>query len=1048
MKNKNKTRIIFFILSIVTFVYSDLYSQFLVNHYTVEQGLISNLVKSISQDQDGYIWIGSDAGLMRYDGIKFFPLNENLPSLFIKDIKNFNDSLTYIVTDFGVVSIDRYKNNFNKLLVAEGNELEIDTLVHAPKTIYKDKKNQLWISEIFSISQIKNGKVKKYNFQPKYHADNFFHSFNFLENNTQLFVTSLEGSLFYFNEKEDRFILIKDNFLGPNIYINTILQINDNYFLLGTSDGLYSIHFTSHSFLPKFQKIFNTKNIYSLVLTDDKSLFIGTEGNGLYFSYSPFLTNTSNDVNRTKPIKLIEVNSDHIKNLFKDRDDNIWVSSDDGIYHLKKNPLSKIEFNGNYNITTDYLINNICNDNNQIYFSLNNRLFVVNQEKNLPYQIFENYNTIYDFTISSYDLWISNQDGTLQLIDIINSSVKYSHNFIGNRLNNLLIDNDKNLWAVNDRNNRIIKIDKNFKIKEYKLNDDSFLLINVVKLSPKNEIYCAGKGSSGFIFKYIAEKDGFINITPKLQSDKIKKFEIFDFAINKTNKIYLASRNGFFIIEDDSIYAPINLENTKFNSIPFRSIVYNDDNFWIGSDIGLVFYSPNSRTYFERHDGLPNSTILQKGLVIDNGKKLWIATISGLCFLDTKNFIIKKTSIPLIESISIKIGNKIIKQNFIEKISTKNDIEINFISLNYPNTQTKYQYRLLELDSTWSYISERRNILFTKLPEGNYTLQIRATSASTFTSDITEFNFIVEPVWYETKLAYFFYALGILIIIVLISIVISNLRLKSSIRKEQELKLLVEERTKELNEEKRKVEDLLAKTEMAKQNLEEANELKSQLLKIAAHDLKNPLQGIMGFSNFIIEDSKDDKIKEMSNHILTASKEMLNLINELLGSNIAQSNSFRLNKNKINISKIIDDVIKNNSLIANQKGQKIILGKNTEAFISGDESWIKHSIDNLISNAIKYSPKGKSIYINSYINDNKIFIEVEDEGPGLTDKDKQKLFEPFQKLSAKPTGNEYSTGLGLALVKDIITRHNGKVYAKSEIGKGSTFIIELPICTE
>lgn len=1048
MKSKIIIKIFLLIFPIEIFFYSDLYSQFLVNHYTVEDGLISNLVKIITQDKDGYIYVGSDAGLLRYDGIKFSSLNENLPSLYIKDLKVFDDSLLYVVTDLGIISINNYKNNFNKSLVAEGSELEVDTLLHSPKTIYKDKKNRLWVSQIFSISKIENGKIKKYNFSSKYHADNYFRSFNFFEYNNLLFTTSLEGSLFYFNEKEDKFILIKDNFLGPNIYIFTILEIKNNFFLIGTSNGLYSINFTTSSNLPRYQKISNIKNIYSIVLNDDKSLFLGSDSDGLYYSNLLFTNNEIDFNNITKPIKILDVNSNKIKNLFKDNENNIWISSDDGIFLLKKNPFYRIDFNGKYNYGLNYLINNICYDKNEIYFSIDNKIFKINKDRNIPELIFENFTTIYDFVISSNELWLSSQDGTLQLIDLRNYDIKYSNNFIGNRLKNLVVDNSGNLWAVNERNKRIIKIDKSFIIKEYVLNDDPFLLINVLKLSPNNEVYCAGKGTNGFIFKYIATKDSFTNITPKIKDYEIKQYEIFDIGIDKKNKIYFASRNGFYISENDSIYAPIHFENSKFNFIPFRSILISDDNVWIGSDIGLVFYSPYSPTYFEQRDGLPNSTILQKGLVIDADKKLWVATISGICFFDIKNLKLSRTSLPLIENIIIKRGNKILKQNSITKILTKDEIEFNFVSLNYPNTRTRYQYRLIGLDSNWNSILDKRNISFSKLSEGNYKLQIRATTGGKLRSDIIELNFIVEPVWYETKLAYFIYVLIIASVIILISILISNIRLKISLKREKELELLVEERTKELNEEKRKVEDLLAKTEIVNQNLKEANELKSQLLKIAAHDLKNPLQGIMGFSNFIIEDSKDEDIKEMANHILNASKEMLNLITELLGSNIAQSNRFLLNKNKINISKIIDDVVKSNSLNVNQKQQKIIIEKNEEAIIYGDESWIKHSIDNLISNAIKYSPKGKNIYVNSFVNDGKVIIKVKDEGPGLTDDDKQKLFEPFQKLSAKPTGNEYSTGLGLALVKDIVTRHNGKVYTESEFGKGSTFIIELPIYTE
>ncbi len=100
-------------------------------------------------------------------------------------------------------------------------------------------------------------------------------------------------------------------------------------------------------------------------------------------------------------------------------------------------------------------------------------------------------------------------------------------------------------------------------------------------------------------------------------------------------------------------------------------------------------------------------------------------------------------------------------------------------------------------------------------------------------------------------------------------------------------------------------------------------------------------------------------------------------------------------------------------------------------------------MDNLVSNAIKYSPLGKTIWVTVQRQGPIVQFRVRDEGPGLTDDDKKKLFGKFQRLSALPTDNESSTGLGLSIVKQIVEMHNGQVWAESEAGQGSTFIIEL-----
>jgi signal transduction histidine kinase len=132
---------------------------------------------------------------------------------------------------------------------------------------------------------------------------------------------------------------------------------------------------------------------------------------------------------------------------------------------------------------------------------------------------------------------------------------------------------------------------------------------------------------------------------------------------------------------------------------------------------------------------------------------------------------------------------------------------------------------------------------------------------------------------------------------------------------------------------------------------------------------------------------------------------------------------------------------------AEQKEQSITMQLPPECVIKGDEARLRQVIENLISNAIKFSPHGTKINVCLTASDEKglVRFSVQDEGPGLTDDDKSKVFGHFQKLSARPTGDEHSSGIGLAIVKQIVELHGGHIAVESEVGKGATFVVELPM---
>ncbi|MBN8705411.1 MAG: response regulator [Bacteroidetes bacterium] len=230
------------------------------------------------------------------------------------------------------------------------------------------------------------------------------------------------------------------------------------------------------------------------------------------------------------------------------------------------------------------------------------------------------------------------------------------------------------------------------------------------------------------------------------------------------------------------------------------------------------------------------------------------------------------------------------------------------------------------------------------------------------------------------------------------------------------------------------------------EQLREANELKTELLNIAAHDLKNPLQAITGYAEMLtLQNPGNELIAKRTAQISQAAQRMLHQVNELLVSATIDAGKIELKYEKIGLNQLVESITQDLIPSAESKNQKIKLSLNGNKFISGDKGRLGESIENLIGNAIKYSEHGSEIIVSTEKSENSVLVKVTDHGPGLSEEDLKKIFGKFQRLTAKPTGGETSTGLGLSIVKQLVELHGGKVGVTSKLNEGSTFWIELPV---
>ncbi len=227
------------------------------------------------------------------------------------------------------------------------------------------------------------------------------------------------------------------------------------------------------------------------------------------------------------------------------------------------------------------------------------------------------------------------------------------------------------------------------------------------------------------------------------------------------------------------------------------------------------------------------------------------------------------------------------------------------------------------------------------------------------------------------------------------------------------------------------------------------NQDKNEFLGIAAHDLKNPLSAIKGWAEMIIEEYDDmpkSEIIEVSQLILNSSRQMFELIRNLLDVNAIESGEIHAKLSRVDILPTVQEVV--SCYNERAKTKSIILQlhqKNNQYNAFVDKGTVHQILDNLISNAVKYSPYGKHIDIRMCESDKMVCCEIKDEGQGLSVFDQKQLFNKFTRLTPKPTGNEHSNGLGLFIVKKLVEAMHGKVWCKSELGNGTSFFVEFPL---
>lgn len=232
------------------------------------------------------------------------------------------------------------------------------------------------------------------------------------------------------------------------------------------------------------------------------------------------------------------------------------------------------------------------------------------------------------------------------------------------------------------------------------------------------------------------------------------------------------------------------------------------------------------------------------------------------------------------------------------------------------------------------------------------------------------------------------------------------------------------------------------------EQLSRANAAKNRFLGMAAHDLRNPLASIRGLTEFLADGTVGPLTADQLDLVRTihaASQSMLDLVNELLDVATIESGELKITPEPHSLAELVEKCVYLRNIDAAKKNTRIVFHPPAgPVTLKIDAAKMSQVVDNLLSNAVKYSPPGSTVTVDVACGESACTISVKDEGPGIPAGERDKLFKDFSRLSARPTGGEKSTGLGLAICRKIVEAHRGQISAENLPVRGSEFRVTLP----
>jgi len=588
-------------------------------------------------------------------------------------------------------------------------------------------------------------------------------------------------------------------------------------------------------------------------------------------------------------------------------------------------------------------------------------------------------------------------------------------------------------------------------------------------------------GKRDWLFFEDFEKNVWISTTAGLNfyDCKTNSFKNYNFNKNvisafckgKDGNLWVGtSTNGvYFCKPDGTILYTYDISNGLPSNI-IQSIIEDiAGNIWISSNGGISRFDRKTKKFrnYSKEDGLQGDQFKQQSSLITRKGEIYFGGYNGFnsFYPDSlkDNDFIPPVYITDFQLFNREVPVGVNGSQFQTHISEAKEIKLNwkqsvfsftFSAINYTYPEkNKYAYIMEGFEKEWNYTNvSRRYVTYTNLNPGEYTFRVKASNNDgVWNEKGVSLRIIILPPWWKT--VWFRSIMISTFIFVLVFVYISRVRhLKNQ---KILLEKLVTVKTAELNE---RNEMLIKQTEKLNESnllleerryhIEELNASKDKFFSIIAHDLKNPFQSIIGFSQMQKEEIKSGDrgaIEVYAGLINTSAIQTYRLLENLLEWANSQRGKITFNPVPINLMEILNEEFIVLNDIAIMKNIELKSSFPYDIIIKADNDMIKTILRNLISNAIKFTHKNGMVEVRAMLEDRNVEISVSDNGIGMTNETMAKLFRIDANLSTRGTENEKGTGLGLFLCKEFVEKHGGKIWVESESGKGSTFKFLIPL---
>lgn len=985
--------------------------------------LQSNPINDIVQDADGSMWFCSADALYRFNGYNFqkWGNDENLENTFpttnYTSVVIYSDSLMYIGTHNQGLLKFNYQTYHLQQILLESLPINITSII-------KDEEGSLVFRSMGNIHKLINED-----------------SLAVIENRSTNFLKKLSNGKIYYSVKNELYELKTNDpelvFSSPKGEISTIENYNNSLWAGVSHEGVFNIEDK------QIKKVLDcTTKINHISEGPLGRLWVLTNGIGLFLFENGKISQYQHEF--YIPTSLI---SDKCYSILHSADNVTWIGTPLGIskfspYNQKfdlfiNQPLDKKSLSAN-------MVRGICEDENR-------------------------------------NLWIGTGDGTINILkknqtnfEHINLNKGVPFSFLPYD-NAMLVGTTEGLFKISHHTKRIIASYRFFRgrrVRQIQKYDEEHILLlsqgQVFKLNP-----VSGKIDSLGIEdphpKPIVSHSRTIYIdqwkniwvgtfgSVALVSPDFKKAKFFRVEKGDGHLVMFINRikNNLWIGTFNGGLFKLDLATENFNKyttedgLPHNAIYSalpdTKGNLWISTNHGLSQFNIESGefTNYDTSDGLQGMEFNRLAYATLQTGELVFGGINGLNIFHPDK-IIKNNLSPKSNILSVEIINQflderntthptidLLHKKELELGHEQNFLRFNFYATDYSKpTQNTYYYKLENFDNDWVYAEDQNNASYTGLAPGKYTFKVKAINDDGVEEEhYASIDISIEsPFW----LKWWFYAL----MVSLVSLgVFAVVRAKIASQRALNIKLEkeVESRTQEL---KKSTDELSV-----------LNDKKDFIFSILSHDLRGPLATLEGFLGILIHDSEHitpEQIKFHAEAMRSSVNVSLDLVDNILYWALSQMSKISCHPKAIKLSAMLQKVERLYSLTAMKKNITIQSHCEGNIEVMADENMLYIILRNLVSNAIKFTPVGKTVYIEARQVNDRASVTVKDEGVGISKSQQSKLFKTTANPLQKGTSNESGTGLGLLLCKTFVTMNGGTISVKSELGEGSTFTITLP----